>query len=243
MSRPHVRRGVAPEERQDGDALLQTDGNVVLDGEVQDQVHAERPVGQRPDPADFLTEERRGAQLGLQDAEAAGVAHRRDEVRAGQVRSHRRGDDGVLDPQHVTEIRFHEHLKVTVVNRSEPATTPDRGAPCCPPVAAAAAAHRNATGASVASGATLGGPRPHPCRRTTANHAFGPPWENLTSVNSAFTSTWTGWTDSTSQPSANASYNSCRDTRRGPSVPGSSSLKHSRNSRPPGSTTSASPRT
>src|SRR5262249_35031054 len=61
--------------------------------------------------------------------------------------------DGVLDPQHVAEIRFHGHLKVTEVNRSEPATTPDRGAPYCPPVAAAAAAHRNATGASVASGA------------------------------------------------------------------------------------------
>src|SRR5262249_22082576 len=61
MSTPHVRRGVAPEEREDGDALLQTDGNVVLDGEVQDQVDAERSVRQRPDPADFLTKERRRA--------------------------------------------------------------------------------------------------------------------------------------------------------------------------------------
>src|SRR5262249_40067624 len=90
--------------------------------------------------------------------EAAGVADRRDEVRAGQVRSHRRGDDGVLDPQYVTEIRFHEHLKVTEVNRSEPATTPGRGTPGCPPVAAAAAAHRNATGASVASAAPANPP-------------------------------------------------------------------------------------
>src|SRR5262249_40039028 len=81
----------------------------------------------------------------------------------------------------------------------------------------------------------------HPCRRTTANHTFGPPSENLTSVNSGFTSHRAGWTDSTSQSSAKASYSSSRDTRRGPSVPGSSSLKHSRKSWPPGSTTRASP--
>src|SRR6516225_6141670 len=36
MSTPHIRRRVAPEERDDGDALLQTDGNVSLDAEVQD---------------------------------------------------------------------------------------------------------------------------------------------------------------------------------------------------------------
>ena len=38
---------------------------------------------------------------------------------------------------------------------------------------------------------------------------------------------------STSQPSANASTSSCRDTRRGPCDPGSSSLKHIRYNRPP----------
>jgi len=54
-------------------------------------------------------------QLSLHDAEAAGVAHRRDEVGAGQVRSHRRGDDGVFNPQQVAEIRFHEHLAVSIL--------------------------------------------------------------------------------------------------------------------------------
>jgi hypothetical protein len=34
---------------------------------------------------------------------------------ASQVLSHRRGDDGVLDPQYVTEIRFHEHLKAATI--------------------------------------------------------------------------------------------------------------------------------
>jgi len=46
-------------------------------------------------------------QLSLHDAEAAGVAHRRDEVGAGQVRSHRRGDDGMFNSRHVAKIRFH----------------------------------------------------------------------------------------------------------------------------------------
>src|SRR5262245_30260163 len=95
-----------------------------------------------------MTKERRRAQLCLQDAEAAGVAHRRDEVRAGQVRSHRRGNDGVFNPQQVAEIRFHEHLKVTEVNRSEPATTPDRGTLGCPSVDVAGAARRSASAAS-----------------------------------------------------------------------------------------------
>jgi hypothetical protein len=35
MSTPYVRRGIAPEEREDGDALLQTDGNLVLDGKCR----------------------------------------------------------------------------------------------------------------------------------------------------------------------------------------------------------------
>src|SRR5262249_41413704 len=58
MGAPHGRRGAPPEEREDWYTLLQTAGNGVLDGEVQDQVHAERPVRQRPDSADFLTKER-----------------------------------------------------------------------------------------------------------------------------------------------------------------------------------------
>src|SRR6516225_503335 len=58
MSTPHVRRWVAPEEREDGDALLQTDGNVVLDGEVEDQVDPERRVRLLANPAAFLTKQR-----------------------------------------------------------------------------------------------------------------------------------------------------------------------------------------
>ena len=40
-------------------------GHVVLDGEVQDQIHAERLVGQLPDAADLLAEDRRRAELCL----------------------------------------------------------------------------------------------------------------------------------------------------------------------------------
>src|SRR5437588_5384061 len=81
----------------------------------------------------------------------------------------------------------------------------------------------------------------HFCRRMIANHAFGPPSENLISLNLGFTSTRAGSIDSTFQPWSKATYNSCRDTRRGPSVPGSSSLKHIRNSWPLISSTCARP--
>src|SRR5262249_35920519 len=77
----------------------------------------------------------------------------------------------------------------------------------------------------------------HSCLRMTANHTFGPPPETAPAVNSGCTSQRTNWTDPPPQPSAKARYSSCRDTRRGPSFPGSSSLKHIRNSRPPGSRT------
>src|SRR6267143_2626589 len=79
----------------------------------------------------------------------------------------------------------------------------------------------------------------HLCRRMIANHALGPPSENFLSLNFGFTSIRAGSIDSTCQPRSKASYNSCRDTRRGPSVPGSSSLKHIRKSWPPISSTCA----
>src|SRR5262249_34959027 len=82
-----------------------------------------------------------------------------------------------------------------------------------------------------------------PFRRITANHIFGPPSENLTFVNLGFSSAWHCWMDSISQPSAKMSCKSSRDKRRGPSVPGSSSLKHIRKSWPPCSSTWYSPST
>src|SRR5262245_33129332 len=59
--------------------------------------------------ADFLTEDRRRTELRLQDTEAARVAHRGDQLRAGQIRPHWRGDDRTLDPKHVAECGFHGH--------------------------------------------------------------------------------------------------------------------------------------
>jgi hypothetical protein len=92
---------------------------------VEKQVHRERLGGERPHAADFLTDDRRRTKLCLQDAEAAGVAHRRDEIRATQVRSHRRGDDGVFNPQHMAKIGFHDHLKFYLLpgQRHEPKRT------------------------------------------------------------------------------------------------------------------------
>src|SRR5262245_61335639 len=55
------------------------------------------------------------------------------------------------------------------------------------------------------------------CRLTTTNQIFGPPSENIF-VNSGCTSHRAGSTDSTSQPSEKASYNSCRDTAAAPTI-------------------------
>lgn len=90
---------------------------MVLDGEVEDQVHPERLVGKRPHAANLLAEDWRRAELCLQDAEAACVAHRRDEIGAGQIGPHRRGDDRMFDPQHVAERGFHEHPRGLTVRK------------------------------------------------------------------------------------------------------------------------------
>ena len=111
MGALHIRRRITPEEREDRNTLFQTDSHMVLDGEVEDEIDTERPVSKLPDAANDLTKERRRVKLCLQDAEAARVAHRRDELRTGQVGPHRRGDDRVLDPQQVAERGFHGHPK------------------------------------------------------------------------------------------------------------------------------------
>jgi len=78
---------------------------------VEEQVHPERLGSERPHATDLLAEDRGRAELCLQDAKAARVAHRRDELRAGQVGTHWRGDDWVLDPQQVAKRGFHEYTK------------------------------------------------------------------------------------------------------------------------------------
>ena len=111
VGRLHVRCRITPEQREDGDALLQTHGHVVLGREVQEQIHTERLASQRPNLMDLLAEKRRRAELCLQDTEATGVAHRGDHLRASQIRPHRRGDDGIFDPQHVAERGFHRRIR------------------------------------------------------------------------------------------------------------------------------------
>jgi hypothetical protein len=61
--------------------LSQLIGGRVSLRELENEIHTERPVGQLADAANDLTEQRRRAQLGLQDAKTARVAHRRDQVR------------------------------------------------------------------------------------------------------------------------------------------------------------------
>src|SRR5215475_13135523 len=74
VGRLHVWRRITPEQREDGDALLQTHGHVVLDREVQEQIHTERLIGQRSDPVYFLAEAKGRTELSLQDTEAARIA-------------------------------------------------------------------------------------------------------------------------------------------------------------------------
>src|SRR5262245_28755732 len=78
MGRLHVRGRITPEQREDRDTLLQTHGHVVLDREVQEQIHTERLIGQRTNLVDLLAEEGRRAELSLQDTKAARVADRGD---------------------------------------------------------------------------------------------------------------------------------------------------------------------
>jgi hypothetical protein len=62
---PNVRRRIAPEEGENGHPLVQADGDLVLDGKVQEQVHPERLGGERPHAANLLAEDRRRAELCL----------------------------------------------------------------------------------------------------------------------------------------------------------------------------------
>jgi hypothetical protein len=104
-------RRIAPGEGEDGHPLIQADRDLVLDGEVEEQNHPERIGSECSNAADLLAEDRRRGELSLQDAQAPGVAHGGDELRAGQVGPHRRGDDRVLDTQQVAKIGPHHFLK------------------------------------------------------------------------------------------------------------------------------------
>lgn len=74
-------------------------------------------------------------------------------------------------------------------------------------------------------------------------HAFGAPSLKLISFRSGRTSYPDGSMLSTYEPWAKASCSSFSDNRLGPCSPSSSSLKQSKNSRPPGFRTGASPTT
>ena len=80
-------------------------------------------------------------------------------------------------------------------------------------------------------------------RRMDANQDLGPFSENVMPVNFGLVSKRVGSIDSICQPAAKAASSSARVMRRGPNSPGSSSLKHRRNRRPPGLRTGARPST
>jgi len=79
---------------------------MVIDREVQRQIHAERLIGQRTNLVDLLAEEGLRAELRLQDTEAPRVADRGDQCRARQVGTHRRGDDRIFDASNWQSVVF-----------------------------------------------------------------------------------------------------------------------------------------
>src|SRR5262245_13867940 len=60
---------------------------------------------------DFLAEVPWRIELRLQDTEIVCVAHGGDHLRASQIRSHRRGDDGIFDSKRVAERGFHRRIR------------------------------------------------------------------------------------------------------------------------------------
>src|SRR5208282_6262593 len=96
-------RRVTPEQRQRPDPLLNADADSVLVRKVQNEVHAEWTARQRAQALDFVPQTRRWAKLRLEDAEAAGVANRCDQLHARQVGSHRGNHDRRLDAEMVAE--------------------------------------------------------------------------------------------------------------------------------------------
>ena len=53
--------------------------------------------------ADLLAQQCRRAQLCLQYSESTGIAHRGNKFRAGEIGSHRRGNDGGVNPKSLTK--------------------------------------------------------------------------------------------------------------------------------------------
>jgi hypothetical protein len=106
----HIGTRIAPEQAQHRDLLFEADGQEIIHGKVQEQVHPKRAVGELAHPADLVAESWRRAQLRLQDAEAAGVAYGRDEIRPADVGTHGRRDDRVRNAELAAKAGLHREI-------------------------------------------------------------------------------------------------------------------------------------
>jgi hypothetical protein len=100
-----VRRGVAPEEDHDRYLLLEAGLELATLEKRQQQVHAERAIGERARRMHRLSDGRRRQAAHAEDAEAAGVRDRRGELGARVSASHSGVEDRQLDPESATERR------------------------------------------------------------------------------------------------------------------------------------------
>ena len=98
-----VRRRVAPGEGEDRHPLLDAEFDLLGLGQGQDEVDAEGPVGQLPHAPDQLPQQRGRVDAEGDQAQAAGVADRRRQLGAGDVRSHGGGEDGHVEAQQVAQ--------------------------------------------------------------------------------------------------------------------------------------------
>jgi hypothetical protein len=99
----HEFRGISPEERQGRNPLVDAYLNAILVREMEDQVHPERSGCKAAKITDLLPQRRRRAELRLEDAEAAGIAHGSDELGSREIGSHGSDDDRGLNPKPLAE--------------------------------------------------------------------------------------------------------------------------------------------
>ena len=100
-----VRRRIAPEKRDNRHALLDTDRDLFVDRKMQNQIYAERFVGEFANTLKFPPEQWRRRKLRLQNPKPASVTHRGDQLGPGKIRTHRRSNDWMLNADEFAQRR------------------------------------------------------------------------------------------------------------------------------------------
>jgi hypothetical protein len=105
-----IGRRITPKGREAGHVLLEAYVNYRIDRKrqmrpVQQDVDAKRPVRERPEAPDLLTQHRRRVRAKRHDAQTAGIAYRGSQLWPGDE-SHRGREDRHVDSKQVTYWRW-----------------------------------------------------------------------------------------------------------------------------------------